>query len=227
MSAETRNEGRRSEASANENPSAPATSRGSRLRWRPQEIAVGAALGAACGVIFWGFNFVYTPLSTVLSALLPGLMSVFHAFWYFSGMLAMLVLRKPGAALYVNLVGCLVESVAGSQFSIASVLIGTLLEGAAAEVPFALRRYRVFDLPMSVCSGALTAVVYGLYLMLFYYQGVAFLSPRGVTHMISEVVGGMVIGGVMSWYLYLAIGRTGVLDRLPSGRALMVSGARV
>ena len=28
-----------------------------RLRWTPQEIAVGAALGAACGLIFWAFNF--------------------------------------------------------------------------------------------------------------------------------------------------------------------------
>lgn len=47
------------------------------------------------------------------------------------------------------------------------------------------------------------------------YRGVSFLSPRGVIHMISEL-----IAGVMSWYLYRAIAATGALDRFASGRAL-------
>ena len=68
-------------------------------------------------------------------------------------------------------------------------------------------------------SGALVALAYGVYLMLFRYQGVSFLSPRGVIHMISELVGGVLIAGVMSWYLYRAIAATGALDRFASGRA--------
>lgn len=57
------------------------------------------------------------------------------------------------------------------------------------------------------------------------YRGVSFLSPRGVIHMISELVGGVLIAGVliagvMSWYLYRAIAATGALDRFASGRAL-------
>ncbi|RSX58822.1 ECF transporter S component [Bifidobacterium samirii] len=191
-----------------------------RLRWTPQEIAVGAALGAACGLIFWAFNFAYMPVLSLLGAVLPGLASLVHAVWYFSGTLALLILRKPGAALYVNLVGTLVESVVGSQFAIGFVLVSALLQGVFAEIPFAITRYRRYDLPVSMISGALVALEYGVYLMLFRYQGVAFLSPRGITHMICEVIGGIAISGVMSWYLYRAIGRTGVLDRLPSGRAL-------
>lgn len=38
--------------------------------------------------------------------------------------------------------------------------------------------------------------------------------------MISELVGGVLIAGVMSWYLYRAIAATGALDRFASGRAL-------
>ncbi|WP_264296875.1 glycosyl hydrolase family 8 [Bifidobacterium pseudocatenulatum] len=89
-----------------------------------------------------------------------------------------------------------------------------------AELPFALTRYRVFNLPISMASGALVALEYGVYLMLFRYRGVSFLSPRGVIHMISELVGGVLIAGVMSWYLYRAIAATGALDRFASGRAL-------
>ena len=177
----------------------------SSLKWQPLDIAVGATLGAACGVIFWGFNFA----------------SIVHAVWYFSGTLAVLILRKPGAALYVNLIGTLVETVIGSQFDLGFVIISALLQGVFAEIPFALTRYRMFNLPISIASGALVALEYGTYLMLFRYVGVSFVSPRGIVHMISEVTGGVLISGVMAWYLMLAIAKTGVLDRLASGRALI------
>lgn len=191
------------------------------LKWRPLDIAVGAALGAACGVIFWGFNFAYVPISTVLGSILPGLASVTHALWYFSGTLAVLIVRKPGAALYVNLVGTLVETVIGSQYGLGFVIVSALLQGVFAEIPFAVLRYRVFNLPVSVASGLMVALEYGFYLLLFRYQGVAFVSPRGIVHMISELTGGMLISGVMSWYLMLAIAKTGVLERLASGRSLL------
>lgn len=42
----------------------------SSLKWQPLDIAVGATLGAACGVIFWGFNFAYMPISSVFGAIL-------------------------------------------------------------------------------------------------------------------------------------------------------------
>ena len=179
----------------------------SSLKWQPLDIAVGATLGAACGVIFWGFNFAYMPISSVFGAILPGFASIVHAVWYFSGTLAVLILRKPGAALYVNLIGTLVETVIGSQFDLGFVIISALLQGVFAEIPFALTRYRMFNLPISIASGALVALEYG--------------SPRGIVHMISEVTGGVLISGVMAWYLMLAIAKTGVLDRLASGRALI------
>lgn len=193
----------------------------SSLKWQPLDIAVGATLGAACGVIFWGFNFAYMPISSVFGAILPGFASIVHAVWYFSGTLAVLILRKPGAALYVNLIGTLVETVIGSQFDLGFVIISALLQGVFAEIPFALTRYRMFNLPISIASGALVALEYGTYLMLFRYVGVSFVSPRGIVHMISEVTGGVLISGVMAWYLMLAIAKTGVLDRLASGRALI------
>ena len=124
----------------------------SSLKWQPLDIAVGATLGAACGVIFWGFNFAYMPISSVFGAILPGFASIVHAVWYFSGTLAVLILRKPGAALYVNLVGTLVETVIGSQFDLGFVIISALLQGVFAELPFAATRYRMFNLPISIAS---------------------------------------------------------------------------
>ena len=149
----------------------------SSLKWQPLDIAVGATLGAACGVIFWGFNFAYMPISSVFGAILPGFASIVHAVWYLSGTLAVLILRKPGAALYVNLIGTLVETVIGSQFDLGFVIISALLQGVFAEIPFALTRYRMFNLPISIASGALVALEYGTYLMLFRYVGSVIRQP--------------------------------------------------
>lgn len=190
-----------------------------RWRWTAADIAVGAALGVACGLVFWGFNFAYAWLSPLIGGILPGLASVLHPLWYFSGTLAVIILRKPGAAIYVNLVGSAAEMLLGNQFSVGFVFASAAMQGLFAEIPFMVTRYRVYNLPISVVSGALVALEYGVYLMLFRYQGVAFLSARGIVHMVSELVGGVLITGVMSWYLYRAIAATGALDRFASGRA--------
>lgn len=190
-----------------------------RWRWTAADIAVGAALGVAGGLVFWGFNFAYAWLSPLIGGILPGLASVLHPLWYFSGTLAVIILRKPGAAIYVNLVGSAAEMLLGNQFSVGFVFASAAMQGLFAEIPFMVTRYRVYNLPISVVSGALVALEYGVYLMLFRYQGVAFLSARGIVHMVSELVGGVLIAGVMSWYLYRAIAATGALDRFASGRA--------
>ena len=190
-----------------------------RWRWTAADIAVGAALGVACGLVFWGFNFAYAWLSPLIGGILPGLASVLHPLWYFSGTLAVIILRKPDAAIYVNLVGSAAEMLLGNQFSVGFVFASAALQGLFAEIPFMVTRYRFYNLPISMVSGALVALEYGVYLMLFRYQGVAFLSARGIVHMVSELVGGVLIAGVMSWYLYRAIAATGALDRFASGRA--------
>lgn len=190
-----------------------------RWRWTAADIAVGAALGVACGLVFWGFNFAYAWLSPLIGGILPGLASVLHPLWYFSGTLAVIILRKPGAAIYVNLVGSAAEMLLGNQFSVGFVFASAALQGLFAEIPFMVTRYRVYNLPISVVSGALVALEYGVYLMLFRYQAVAFLSAFAIVHMVSELVGGVLIAGVMSWYLYRAIAATGALDRFASGRA--------
>ena len=190
-------------------------------RWTTADIAVGAALGVACGLVFWGFNFAYVSiLSPAMGAILPGLASVFHAFWYFSGPLALLIIRKPGAAIYVNLVGSAAEMLLGNQFSFSFVFISAALQGLFSEIPFAIALYRKYNLSLTIAAGALTALEYAFYLLFFQYQAVSLFSPRGIIHTISELVGGVLFAGVLTWLLYVAIAKTGALDHFASGRAV-------
>lgn len=187
-------------------------------RWRSVDIAVTAVLGVATGVITWGFNFVYIWFSPFLRSVLPGLTSLIHGVWYFAAVLAVLIVRKPGAGIMVNVVGVLMQTLMGSKYAFAWVIISAIMQGVASEIPFALTKYRKFSLLMSVLSGGLTGIEYGVYLILFRFQGVAFISPRGITHLISEFISGLVIAGLMSWILYRAIALTGVISSFASGR---------
>lgn len=186
--------------------------------WRVKDITMASVLGVACGCIFWSFNIAYSWLSPLLGSILPGLASVLHAFWYFSGPLSLLIVRKPGTAIVVNSVGAAVEMLIGNRYSFTSIIIAALIEGIASELPFLITKYRKGTLPVSIISGGLTALVYGAYLVAFYYQGVAWLSPRGIIHMCSEFVGGILIAGVMSWLLYRAIVLTGAIESFSAGR---------
>ena len=134
------------------------------------------------------------------------------------------LVNEPTKAAYAKVLKAnfkgMAEMVLGNSFSFGFIFFSAALQGLFAELPFAVTRYRVFNLPMAMLSGLCTGIEYGVYLMLFRYQGVAWFSPRGIIHMISEVVGGVLIAGVFSWFLYIAIAKTGVLDRFASGRAV-------
>lgn len=199
-------------AKANPEPSIIAN-----LRWRVADIALGAALSAVFGVILCGYGLVFIPiLRTLNAAVLPGFASITHGVWYLSGTLAVLLIRKPGSAVYVNVVAAFVQVLLGSPFNIRDTVVSALLQGVFAEIPFLIAKYRKFNLTLSVLSGLLVAFEYGVFLSFTKYQGKA---PTYITiHMITELVSGLLLSGVLVWFVYLALRATGALDNFASGR---------
>ncbi|WP_375169006.1 ECF transporter S component [Gardnerella vaginalis] len=199
-------------AKANPEPSIIAN-----LRWRVADIALGAALSAVFGVILCGYGLVFIPIiRTLNAAVLPGFASITHGVWYLSGTLAVLLIRKPGSAVYVNVVAAFVQVLLGSPFNIRDTVVSALLQGVFAEIPFLIAKYRKFNLTLSVLSGLLVAFEYGVFLSFTKYQGKA---PTYITiHMITELVSGLLLSGVLVWFVYLALRATGALDNFASGR---------
>lgn len=199
-------------AKANPEPSIIAN-----LRWRVADIALGAALSAVFGVILCGYGLVFIPIiRTLNAAVLPGFASITHGVWYLSGTLAVLLIRKPGSAVYVNVVAAFVQVLLGSPFNIRDTVVSALLQGVFAEIPFLIAKYRKFNLTLSVLSGLLVAFEYGVFLTFTKYQGKA---PTYITiHMITELVSGLLLSGVLVWFVYLALRATGALDNFASGR---------
>src|SRR5688572_33452479 len=73
-------------------------------RWRVVDIVVASVIGVASGLVFLLWNVAYRGPSALLDPLWPGLQGLLDGPWLFAGVLGALIIRKPGAAVYTEVV---------------------------------------------------------------------------------------------------------------------------
>ncbi|MDF2823023.1 MAG: transporter, permease protein [Mycobacterium sp.] len=185
------------------------------LRWRVVDIVVASVLAVAAGLVFVFWNIASNPLSAPLIALLPGLQGLVGGGWLFAGVLTALVIRKPGAALYGELVAATVSALVGNQWGVMTIESG-LVQGLGAELVFAVFLYRRWNLPVAVLSGAVAGVALAINELIIYYPGST--TEFAVIFAVSAVVSGALIAGVLSWYMVRGLAKTGALSRFDAGR---------
>lgn len=188
----------------------------SRHSWRVIDIVTAAVLGIACGLIFWAWNIIGYAGFTALDTLTPGFGGLVVGTWLLGGVLGGLIIRKPGAALLVELIAAIVSAVLGNQWGITTLYSG-IAQGLGAEVIFALFAYRRFTLPVAALAGA-GAGIAAVVLELFTSANLARSLEFNLIYLACVVVSGIVLAGVLGHYLVRALARTGVLDRFGPGR---------
>jgi energy-coupling factor transport system substrate-specific component len=196
--------------------SSTATSGSRRLRWRVVDIVVASVIGVAVGVVFWAWGVVWGPISGPIEALLPGLQAGPAALWVVAGVLGALIIRKPGAAIYTELVAAVVSALIGSQWGGLLTIEAGLVQGLGAELVFALFLYRNWRLPVAMLAGAGAGLAMAINDLVIYYAGAAPLFTT--TYIVSGVVGGALIAGGLSWLAVRGLARAGALDRFAAGR---------
>jgi len=187
----------------------------SRMSWRTVDIVVTAAIAVAFGVVFWAWNALWAATGPAFAAVPPA-QNILYGTWLAAGVVAGLVVQKPGAALFAELVAASVSLILGSQWGLDAALSG-LFQGAGAELGFALFRYRRFDLIAAALAAALAAVGAWIHDTPLYYAELSLVDQLviGVFMLVSAVI----IAGVGSAWLVRALVQTGVLAQFPSGRA--------
>jgi energy-coupling factor transport system permease protein len=185
-------------------------------RWRVVDIVVAAVIGVASGVVYWAWNLVYNVPAHALEVLLPGLQALSYGVWLIAGVLAALVIRKPGAALFAELVAATVESLIGNQWGPLTVVYG-LLEGLGAELVFAMLLYASWRVGTAIAAGALSGAAGAILDLVFYYPGAS--GSLASAYTLAFAVSGALLGGLVSWLIARALAATGALDRFASGRA--------
>ncbi len=192
------------------------TPRAHRFRWRVVDIVVASVIGVAVGVVFWAWGVAWGPISAPIGALLPGLQAAPAAVWLVAGVLGALVIRKPGAALYTELVAAIVSALIGSQWGGLLTIEAGLVQGLGAELVFALFLYRNWRLPVALLAGAAAGLGMAVNDLILWYAGAA--PAFAAIYTVSAVVGGAVIAGGLSWLAVRGLARAGALDRFAAGR---------
>lgn len=178
---------------------------------------MASVIGVAVGVVFWAWGAVWTPVSAPIQALLPGLQAAPAAVWLIAGVLGGLIIRKPGAAVYTELVAATVSALIGTQWGWLTIESG-LVQGLGAEIVFAIFLYRNWRLPVALLAGAGAGLAMAINDLILSFAGAA--PMFAVVYTVSAVVGGAVIAGGLSWLAMRGLARAGALDRFAAGREL-------
>src|SRR4051794_13041898 len=100
-------------------PSATESQPTHRLRWRTVDIVVAAVLGVAFGVVFWAWNLLAALAVPPVSGLLNGV-------YLMPGVVAGLLVRKPGAAVFASTLAAAVSILLGSPYGGIIVIYGVV-----------------------------------------------------------------------------------------------------
>lgn len=188
------------------------------LKWRVIDFVVAAILGVACGLIFQFWNWAGAAAYTALDAVTPGVAGIVSGIWYMGGVVGGLVIRKPGAALFVEILAAIVSALLGSQWGIGVVFDG-FAQGLGAEIIFLLFAYRKFGIGVAMLSGLLAgagAVLRWGFFSAGWATGSLYLSLYTITNLVS----GAILGGVVTWLLVKGLAATGALNRFAVGREM-------
>jgi len=194
--------------SASETTAAPVTS------WRTVDIVVASSIAAAFGVIFWAWGQLWNAAQPAFTGFPPA-QGFMYGVWLLPGVLGALIIRKPGAALYTELVASIISAFLGTAWGLQVVLYG-LVEGAAPELVFAFLLYRSWKLPAALAAGAVAGVAAALLDLAFYYTD--WSGGWKLSYTLLLAASSLVVAGVGSWLLVRALAKTGVLAPFASGR---------
>lgn len=184
--------------------------------WRVVDIVTAAVLGVACGLLFWVWNSIGYAGYKALDTLTPGLGGLAVGIWLIGGVLGGLIIRKPGAALFVEVVAASVSAVLGSQWGPETLYSG-LAQGLGAELVFLIFAYRRFNLSVAALSG-IGAGIGAFILELFTSANLAMSLQFNLIYLTCLIISGAVLAGVLAYYLVKALAQTGALDRFGAGR---------
>ena len=183
--------------------------------WRVVDIVVAAVLAALCAVVFWAWANLLYPVATTAAVAYPPATGLIGGGWLIAGTLGALIIRKPGAAIFCELLAAVLEGFLGTHFGW-TVVISGLVQGAAVELVFLLTRYRRFGLATAAAGGALAGLFMGVSENIMY--NALWPIEFKVLYTVFAAISGVVIAGLLSWLATRGLARTGVLSSFAAGR---------
>jgi energy-coupling factor transport system substrate-specific component len=185
-----------------------------RSSWRVVDIVVAAVVAVAFGAVFLFWNAAYAAADPVFAFLRPA-QALLYGVWLLPGVLVGLIVRRPGAAFFGGLVSAAVSVLLGSPYG-ADALVSGAIQGAGAELGFAIGLYRVWNLPIAMLSGALAGAAAAIHDLPLYYADTG--TDFWIVYAVATIASGALVAGIGAWLLLRALVATGVLGDFAAGR---------
>ena len=174
--------------------------------WRTRDILVAAVIGVVFGVVFFAWNNVYAAFNFLQPSVLQDWV---YGMWLVPAVLAPLVVRRPGAALFAEVVAAGVSAILGSQWGFDALLSG-FIQGAAAELVFFLVGYRRWSVGVLAAAAVASAAGAWAHDWAIYYADVSIeVQLIRLAIMGASAVGFAALGSVA---LERSLRRAGVLE---------------
>lgn len=185
--------------------------------WRVVDIVIAAVIAVSSGVIFWAWNSTHHLLDFLFIAFPPST-SLVSGMWLFPAVLGALIIRKPGAAIFCELVAAMVSALLGSEFGL-TVLSSGLIQGLGAEAVFAAFRYRRWNLPVALLAGSMAGLFGGVNDAFIFRWFPEYTLTMQLIYVACMTFSGLVIAGLLSFFATRALAKTGALGALASRKA--------
>ena len=176
-------------------------------RWRTRDIVIAAVIGVAFGVAFWAFGVVWKALEGA-----GPLLNVMYGIWLMPAIVAPLIIRKPGAAVFAELVAAGLSALLGSVWAVDTLLSG-FVQGAAAELIFAFTLYRVWTFPVLALAGLASSAAAFVHDVVLYFS--AYTTDALIVIAVAMGISGAVVLPLASVALVRSLRRAGVLEGFP------------
>ena len=136
--------------------------------WRTRDILLAAIVGVVFGVVFFVWNGFYSSLGWMA----PPWSDVVYWMWLVPVVLAPLLIRRPGAAPFAELVAAGVSVLLGSPWG-PDTLLSAFVQGAAAELIFAFTGYRLWSVAVLAVAAVASAAGAWIHDWAIYYAEIA------------------------------------------------------
>ena len=185
--------------------------------WELKDIIMMAILGVVFSAVYLAVFDGGVLLSTLLAPAGLGNFSfeIIYGVWFMAATLAAYIIRKPGVALLTEVLASAIELLMGNSGGLTVVLTG-VIQGAGAELVFALFRYKKWDLFSMSLAGMMSAVFIFVY-ELFYLNYIALAPTLLIAQLAVRFISAIVFSGVICKLAGDGLAKTGVVKSYAIG----------
>ena len=181
-------------------------------KWRIKNVILVCLIAIICGLIYSAFDWIYNlifyaPLAGTGWA--PLSIEAIDGLWFIAGPIALVVTKLPGAGIFAETIGALIETLIGGNFGIGAIIEG-LFQGLGAEIGFGIFKYKKVNLKVLALSAILTAV-FSFISDLFVESYLKLKIGTLITYFLTRLASSIIFSALLVYLIWKLFKKTNIL----------------